>query len=126
MGGDGCSSSSASAGPGKPAGVAQPRAEDARDRSAPATPPKPAEPKPGATAPAPPQPGAQSAAQQPPPAATGDFLRRDTDARWGVLPPKLQERLLNLHVDAIPERYRTWLAAYVRELQRRDGVAAGP
>ena len=126
MGGDGCSSSSTSAGSGKPPGVAQPRAEDARDQSAPAAPPQPGERQPGAPAPAPPQPGAQSTAQQPPPAATGDFLRRDTDARWGVLPPKLQERLLNLHVDAIPERYRTWLAAYVRELQRRDGVAAGP
>lgn len=128
MGGDGCSSSSASAGPGKPTGVAQPRAEDARDLSAPASPPQPAN-RPSdvpAPAPAPPRPGAQSTAQQPPPAATGDYLRRDTDARWGVLPPKLQERLLNLHVDAIPERYRTWLAAYVRELQRRDGVAAGP
>ncbi len=130
MGGDGCSSSSASAASGKPGGVAQPRAEDGRDRSAPASPPQPAErrsdaPAP-APAPAPPQPGAQSTAIQPPPAATGDFLRRDTDARWGVLPPKLQERLMNLHVDAIPERYRTWLAAYVRELQRRDGVAAGP
>ena len=124
MGGASCSSSSASAGSGKPPGVAQPRAGDARDRSAPAAPPQPGERQPGAPAPA--QPGAQSTARQAPPAATGDFLRRDTDARWGVLPPKLQERLMNLHVDAIPERYRTWLAAYVRELQRRDGVAAGP
>ena len=125
MGGDSCSSSSASAGSGKPDGVAQPRAEDALNRSAPTPPPQPAR-QPGEQAPAPAQPGAQSTARQAPPAATGDFLRRDTDARWGVLPPKLQERLMNLHVDAIPERYRTWLAAYVRELQRRDGVAAGP
>jgi len=58
--------------------------------------------------------------QPPPPSATEDFLRRDTDARWGVLPPKLQERLMNLHTDDIPERYRTWLEAYVRELNRRD------
>jgi hypothetical protein len=27
---------------------------------------------------------------------------------------------MNLHVDDIPERYRTWLEAYVRELNRRD------
>jgi hypothetical protein len=42
-----------------------------------------------------------------------------------VLPPKLQERLMNLHVDDVPERYRTWLEAYVRELNRRD-TATGP
>jgi len=63
--------------------------------------------------------------QPPPPSATEDFLRRDTDARWGVLPPKLQERLMNLHTDDIPERYRTWLEAYVRELNRRD-TGTGP
>jgi hypothetical protein len=125
MGGASCSSSSASAGSGKPDGVAQPRAET----RATATRPRRRRSQPASRveqAPAPAPPGAQSTARQAPPAATGDFLRRDTDARWGVLPPKLQERLMNLHVDAIPERYRTWLAAYVRELQRRDGVAAGP
>ncbi|HEX5010958.1 MAG TPA: hypothetical protein VFY71_11205 [Planctomycetota bacterium] len=63
--------------------------------------------------------------QPPPPSATEDFLRRDTDARWGVLPPKLQERLMNLHTDDIPERYRAWLEAYVRELNRRD-TGSGP
>jgi hypothetical protein len=61
---------------------------------------------------------------QPPPQPTGDYLRRDTDARWGVLPPKLQERLMNLHVDDVPERYRTWLEAYVRELNRRDSASS--
>lgn len=63
--------------------------------------------------------------QQPPPQPVGDYLRQDTDARWGVLPPKLQERLMNLHVDDVPERYRAWLEAYVRELNRRD-TATGP
>ena len=67
--------------------------------------------------------GAQRDGQQPPPDAVSDFLRSNTDARWGVLPPKMQERLLNLHVEAIPERYRAWLAAYVRELNRRDGTS---
>ena len=50
----------------------------------------------------------------------------NTDGRWGVLPPKLQERLMNLHVDDIPDRYRLWLEAYVHELQRLDGAKAGP
>ena len=73
-----------------------------------------------------PGPGEQRAGQQPPPDAVDDFLRRDTDARWGVLPPKLQERLMNLHVDDVPERYRTWLEAYVRELNRRDTGGTPP
>ncbi|MGQ0551736.1 MAG: hypothetical protein ACT4PU_00785 [Planctomycetota bacterium] len=55
-----------------------------------------------------------------PPDATNPFLRQDTDARWGVLPPKLQERLMNLHVDDVPERYRTWMDAYIRALNRND------
>ena len=62
----------------------------------------------------------RDATAAPPPDALDDFLRRDTDARWGVLPPKMQERLMNLHVDDVPERYRAWLEAYVRELNRRD------
>src|SRR5262245_21841953 len=66
--------------------------------------------------------GTQRDGQQPAPDAVSDFLRSNTDARWGVLPPKMQERLMNLHVDDIPERYRTWLEAYVRELNRRDGT----
>lgn len=71
--------------------------------------------------------GAQrDAATAPPPDALDDFLRRDTDARWGVLPPKMQERLMNLHLDDVPARYRTWLDAYVRELRRRESPTGGP
>jgi hypothetical protein len=64
--------------------------------------------------------GGQRSGQLPPADATGDFLRHDLDARWGVLPPKLQERLMNLHVDDVPQRHRLWLEACVRELNRRD------
>ena len=90
-------------------------------------PPKPAaDGKPAAPAEAGAARPQQASAQQPPPSATTDFLRRDTDARWGVLPPKLQERLMNLHVDAIPDKYRDWLSAYVRELNRLDERGTGP
>jgi hypothetical protein len=68
----------------------------------------------------------RDASAMPPPDALDDFLRRDTDARWGVLPPKMQERLMNLHVDDVPERYRTWLDAYVRELMLREAGASRP
>jgi hypothetical protein len=69
---------------------------------------------------------ARDAATPPPADPTGNYLRQDTDARWGVLPPKMQERLMNLHVDDVPERYRTWLEAYVRELNRRDTAGSSP
>jgi len=56
----------------------------------------------------------------PPPEERDDPVREDTDARWGLLPPKLQERLMNLHVDDVPGRYRDWLAAYIRAMQRLE------
>jgi hypothetical protein len=56
----------------------------------------------------------------PPPDELGEFTREDTDDRWGLLPPKLQERLLNLHVDDVPERYRLWLEAYIRSMHRLE------
>jgi len=63
----------------------------------------------------------QDPAQQPPPQdPLGRFQRTDTDARWGLLPPKLQERLMNLHVDDVPERYRAWLESYIHALNRLE------
>jgi len=56
----------------------------------------------------------------PPPEARDDPVRESTDARWGLLPPKLQERLMNLHVDDVPARYRDWLSAYIRAMQRLE------
>lgn len=56
----------------------------------------------------------------PPEEERDDPIREDSDARWGLLPPKLQERLMNLHVDDVPARYRDWLAAYIRAMQRLE------
>jgi hypothetical protein len=129
--------SSGGGGGGKsPQGQAPPRESDDRSQAEPS--PQPQQPQDGPqgeersgsqprAAPEQSQPGAQEqSGQLPPPDPTADFLRRDTDARWGVLPPKLQERLMNLHVDDVPQRYRAWLEAYVRELNRREGGAGGP
>jgi len=58
--------------------------------------------------------------RDPPPPESARYTREDTDARWGLLPPKLQERLMNLHVDDVPERYRVWMDAYIRELNRLE------
>lgn len=62
----------------------------------------------------------RDADQPPPPDDTGEFLRADTDGRWGLLPPKLSERLMNLHVDDVPARYRTRLDAYIKAMQRQE------
>ena len=63
--------------------------------------------------------------QPPPPDELGDFTREDADGRWGLLPPKLQERLVNLHVDDVPERYRRWLEAYIRSMNRLEQEQRG-
>ncbi|HTE06462.1 MAG TPA: hypothetical protein VK824_09720 [Planctomycetota bacterium] len=65
-------------------------------------------------------PGANEEGGRLPPDATGKYTRTDMDARWGLLPPKLQERLMNLHVDDVPERYRAWLDAYIHALNSRE------
>ncbi len=77
-----------------------------------------------------PQAGSQETAEPrqeeggpPPPDPTANFTREDVDKRWGLLPPKLQERLLNLHVDDLPEQYRAWLEAYIR---RMHALESGP
>lgn len=65
--------------------------------------------------------GRQMDADSPPPEdPTAPFSRTDTDGRWGLLPPKLQERLMNLHVDDVPSRYRLHLDAYIRALNAQD------
>jgi len=72
--------------------------------------------------------GQQSPQQQdggmPPQDPLGDFTRQDTDDRWGLLPPKLQERLLNLHVDDVPDRYRGWLEAYIHSVRRLESKSS--
>jgi hypothetical protein len=55
-----------------------------------------------------------------PPDATDTFSREDTDGRWGLLPPKVQEQLNNMHVDDVPERYRSWLDAYIKAMRRLE------
>ncbi len=57
---------------------------------------------------------------RPPPDETRPFTRENTDGRWGLLPPKVQEDLMNLHVDDVPDRYRSWLEAYIRAMHRLE------
>lgn len=61
----------------------------------------------------------QKPANQPPP--TGDksqYKRSDLSDRWGVLPPKDQEDLINALNGRWPERYRRWIDEYFRRVNR--------
>jgi len=72
------------------------------------------------------EPGRNSeGAGPPPPDSIAPVTRQDVDERWGLLPPKLQERLMNLHVDDVPERYRGWMEAYVRSMHALENRASG-
>lgn len=56
----------------------------------------------------------------PPPDEVLPYTRDDTDGRWGLLPPKVQEQLNNLHVDDVPDRYRGWLDAYIKAMRKLE------
>jgi len=38
----------------------------------------------------------------------------DISGRWGLLPPKVQEEILNSNVEDFPQKYRKWLEEYYR------------
>jgi hypothetical protein len=44
----------------------------------------------------------------------------DVTGRWGVLPPKLQNEILNFNVDTLPEKYRKWLEEYYKRVNRES------
>ncbi|MEW6742559.1 MAG: hypothetical protein AB1486_07355 [Planctomycetota bacterium] len=55
----------------------------------------------------------------PPSAEKGVFERADVSERWGILPPKEKEDLINADVSKLPERYRRWLDAYYRRVNEK-------
>ncbi len=44
---------------------------------------------------------------------------RDTSGRWGLLPPKVQEEILNSNVEDFPQKYRKWLEEYYRTVNKQ-------
>lgn len=63
--------------------------------------------------------GEQKQATQPPPRGEkGQFQRQSLSDRWGVLPMKEQEDLINAMSSRIPERYRRWIEEYYRRVSR--------
>lgn len=45
--------------------------------------------------------------------------RTDASGRWGLLPPKVQEEILNSNVEDLPQKYRKWLEEYYRRVSKR-------
>jgi hypothetical protein len=43
----------------------------------------------------------------------------DASGRWGLLPPKVQEDILNSNVEDLPQKYRKWLEEYYRRVSKR-------
>jgi outer membrane biosynthesis protein TonB len=61
----------------------------------------------------------QKPARRPPPAGEKEqFQRQDVSDRWGILPPKEAEDLINALSGRIPERYRRWIEEYYRRVNR--------
>jgi hypothetical protein len=54
----------------------------------------------------------------PPGSEKGQFVRPDLKDRWGVLPSKEQEDLINAMSSRIPERYRRWIEEYYRRVSK--------
>jgi len=58
-------------------------------------------------------------AQNPPPSKNPERADKpDLSGRWGVLPPKLQNDILNFNIDKFPQKYRKWLKEYYRRINR--------
>jgi hypothetical protein len=115
---------------GEPPPQAAPRESDGEAHSQPQAGSQPPQPEPANGTPESGRadqrpPGQEDARKPPPPPETGRYERQDTDARWGLLPPKIQERLMNLHVDDMPERYRVWMDAYIRKLNALEQGPSG-
>jgi hypothetical protein len=114
--------SSSSSGEQRPQEKNQPRSEEPRDGDLQKNPMKPEDmegaPKDGGASQDPPK---QEQARTPPPGTDPEDARhRDTSGRWGLLPPKVQEEILNSNVDDFPAKYRKWLEEYYRRAAERE------
>lgn len=58
------------------------------------------------------------AQRTPPQGEKGQFQRTDVSERWGVLPAKEQEDLINALTGKLPERYRRWIDEYYRRMNK--------
>ena len=62
----------------------------------------------------------RQAGDKPPPEKDPERVKReDLSGRWGILPPKIQQDILNFNIDYFPQKYRKWLEDYYRRINRR-------
>lgn len=65
-------------------------------------------------------PGSKSKSDTPPPDSGSENADLpDVSGRWGVLPPKLQNDILNFNIESFPEKYRKWLEEYYKRINRQ-------
>ncbi|MBU0754055.1 MAG: hypothetical protein KJ645_02880 [Planctomycetes bacterium] len=64
-------------------------------------------------------PGRQENGEKPPSPPTEQVEHADLSGRWGVLPPKIQQDILNFNIEEFPEKYRKWLEDYYKRVNQR-------
>jgi len=65
-------------------------------------------------------PGSKTQSKTPP--TPGDSEKTDhpdVSGRWGVLPPKIQNDILNFNIESFPQKYRKWLEEYYKRINRQ-------
>jgi hypothetical protein len=63
-------------------------------------------------------PDQRDANRPPPDSPTGEFERKNTSGRWGMLPPKVAEDLQRRDAEEFPQRYRRWMELYFRRVNK--------
>lgn len=65
-------------------------------------------------------PGAKNQGKTPPSGKDSEKADHvDVSGRWGVLPPKIQNDILNFNIESFPEKYRKWLEEYYKRINRQ-------
>jgi hypothetical protein len=64
--------------------------------------------------------GNQQAKDDPPPTDPERAGHADVSGRWGVLPPKIQNDILNFNIEEFPQKYRKWLEEYYKRVNRQQ------
>jgi len=115
------SASSSQGGQQKPQEKNQPRREEPRAGDLQKNPTKPedmeGQPKDGGRSRD--DPNQEEARTRPPSADSEKARHTDASGRWGLLPPKVQEEILNSNVEDFPQKYRKWLEEYYRRAAER-------
>ncbi|MHC4944777.1 MAG: hypothetical protein ACYTG7_17315 [Planctomycetota bacterium] len=64
--------------------------------------------------------GNRQAKDDPPPTDPERAEHTDVSGRWGVLPPKVQNDILNFNIEEFPQKYRKWLEEYYKRVNKQQ------